>query len=215
MSASSQNSTDHSGMLRKLMAVAALGLLVAGCASQPRQGPSMEGDAVDTARAKAESRYLDVVARVGLADDERAIADLEAFAARHPEFAAPWVSIAGIHEANGRFDASVDAVERALEIRPDYAPALSLLGIRHRRAGRFVEAESAYRSALDADATYALAHYNLAVLLDLYRGRPAEAVVHYRRYIELADEPDPRVARWVRDIERRHALAASGTGEEG
>jgi tetratricopeptide (TPR) repeat protein len=135
-----------------------------------------------------------------------------------------------LHEANaaraaqGLFDASVQASYAALaalkparygkaEIEPADDPSLApavaptLAGIAHRRAGRFAEAREAYGAALALDPLYAPAHLNLAVLLDLYLGEAPEAMAHYRQYLALAAEPDPRAALWAREASNRTGIA--------
>ncbi len=135
-----------------------------------------------------------------------------------------------LHEANaaraaqGLFDASVQASYAALaalkparygkaEIEPADDPVLVPAsvptgeGIAHRRAGRFTEAREAYGAALALDPLYAPAHLNLAVLLDLYLGEAPEAMAHYRQYLALAAEPDPRAALWAREASNRSGIA--------
>ena len=71
-----------------------------------------------------------------------------------------------------------------------------------RRQGKFAEAESSYTRALDSDPDYALAHYNLGILNDLYFRRLDIALLHYEAYQALAGE-DKQVARWIADLKRR------------
>ena len=49
---------------------------------------------------------------------------------------------------------------------------------------------AAYRRALETDPSYALAHYNLGVLLDVYLRRGAEAIEHYEAYQSSLSEPE-------------------------
>ena len=84
-----------------------------------------------------------------------------------------------------------------------HAAANTQLGILLREQGKFDEAEAAYRRALATDPSYALAHYNLGVLLDLYLRRPAEALEHYEAYQASLAEPNETVGRWIIDLRRR------------
>jgi lipoprotein NlpI len=95
-----------------------------------------------------------------------------------------------------------------LAINPDHPAANNQLGMLLRQRGRFADAEQAYAAALRADPRYALAHHNLAILLDLYLHRPGEALSHYQAYQDLQTEPDTTVARWIIDLQRR-----LGTGD--
>ena len=87
-------------------------------------------------------------------------------------------------------------------IDPEHAQALNQLGMTLRRQGKFEAAESAYLKAIEASPDYALAHYNLGVLNDLYLRRYDQALVHYERYQALAGE-DEQVSRWIADLKRR------------
>ncbi len=71
-----------------------------------------------------------------------------------------------------------------------------------RRQGKFVEAESAYLKAVTASPDYALAHYNLGVLNELYLQRLDAALQHFERYQEIEGE-DKQVTKWIVDLRRR------------
>ena len=75
-----------------------------------------------------------------------------------------------------------------------------------RRQGKFRDAEAAYLKAVTARPDYALAHYNLGVLNELYLQRLDNALVHYEKYQSLTGE-DKQVEKWITDLKRR--LAAS------
>ena len=97
-----------------------------------------------------------------------------------------------------------DAVDAALAIDPEYAPALNQLGMLLRRNGNFLEAEAAYMKAVTVSPDYALAHYNLGVLNELYLQRLDAALQHFELYQELAGE-DKQVEKWISDLRRRVA----------
>ena len=73
-----------------------------------------------------------------------------------------------------------------------------------RRNGRFIEAEAAYLKAVTASPDYALAHYNLGVLNELYLQRLDAALQHFESYQRLAGS-DKQVEKWIADLKRRVA----------
>ena len=82
-------------------------------------------------------------------------------------------------QAEGRIDEATAHYERALALRPDYAPAYNNLGTALRAKGRLDEAAGVYRRAIELRGEYPEAHYNLAnVLTD--EGKAAEAAEHFR-----------------------------------
>ncbi|HMF96335.1 MAG TPA: tetratricopeptide repeat protein, partial [Vicinamibacterales bacterium] len=82
-------------------------------------------------------------------------------------------------QADGRVDEAVTHYERAVTLRPDYAPAYNNLGTALRAKGRLSDAVAAYERAISLRAEYPEAHYNLAnVLTD--EGKATEASQHFR-----------------------------------
>jgi Flp pilus assembly protein TadD len=130
---------------------------------------------------------------------------LNELVADYPTLYGPWINMGILHAAAGRDEEAEAAFLRAIEVSPQHAVAHAELGIVLRRQGRFAAADAAYREALALDPAYALAWRNLGVLLDLYLGRPAEALQCYERYLELVGglEADRQVARWVAELRLR------------
>jgi tetratricopeptide (TPR) repeat protein len=129
--------------------------------------------------------------------------ELEQLVLEYRDFAGPWVNLAVIYSQDDRYDEAMDALDQALVLNPEHAAALNQKGILLREQGEFAAAEQAYRSAISADPGYAIAHYNLGVLLDLYLRRQTEALAAYETYQSLRNEPDETVARWIVDLRRR------------
>ena len=82
-----------------------------------------------------------------------------------------------------RYDASIAHLRRAIELKPDYAPAHNNLGAALRAAGRLDEAIAHYQEALELKADFASASYNLANA-QLELGRTGDSVESFRRAIE-------------------------------
>jgi tetratricopeptide (TPR) repeat protein len=79
-----------------------------------------------------------------------------------------------------RFDEAIAHYERAVALRPDYAPAYTNMGAALRSKGRVADAVAAHEKAIAIQPDNPDAHFNLAnALLDL--NRPQEAAEHFRR----------------------------------
>jgi tetratricopeptide (TPR) repeat protein len=89
---------------------------------------------------------------------------------------------------------------------PD-ALAANAQGIAQRKQGKFADAESSYRRAIEADPNYAPAHLNLGILCDLYRGEAQEALLQFQQYVLLTGE-NKRVDGWIADLRKRLGVAA-------
>tara|TARA_R110002072_G_scaffold121890_5_gene256177 strand:+ start:2001 stop:2738 length:738 start_codon:yes stop_codon:yes gene_type:complete len=86
------------------------------------------------------------------------------------------------------------------------------LGLIERQQGQFDQAEAFYKHALELDARNVATIKNLAILLDLYRGQLAEALVLYEQYQSMAGDSDPKVKDWIYDLKNR--LPAEETNNE-
>jgi tetratricopeptide (TPR) repeat protein len=82
------------------------------------------------------------------------------------------------------------------------------LGLIERQKGQFDQSESYYRQALALEPDKTATLKNLAILLDLYRGKLAEALVLYEHYQSIVNDSDseivdPRIKDWIYDLKNR------------
>jgi tetratricopeptide (TPR) repeat protein len=82
-----------------------------------------------------------------------------------------------------QFDQAIRHHERAIELRPDYAPAYNNLGAALRAAGRIDEAVARYRQALALKPDFASASYNLANA-QLEQGNAADSAASFRQSLQ-------------------------------
>lgn len=157
--------------------------------------------------SEASQQYARALGFMDAGDDARAIAEFERVINAYPEYAGPHVNLGIIHRRNGRPDAAMLALQRAVTICSGCAAAYNQLGILEREQGRFGEAEQAYLAAIAADSNYALAYFNLGVLYDLYQGREELALQYYEAYRArrrpLATDKKDIVDKWIIDLRRR------------
>jgi len=172
-------------------------LLLAGCGTLP--GNRGGSDVSDDPRFDRAALAL----QAGVADEAEQL--LDGLATDYPELSGPILNLGILHAAAGRLEEAEESFRRVIELAPADAVAHAELGIVLRRQGRFVAADAAYREALALQPDYALAWRNRGVLLDLYLGRPAEALQCYERYLDLVGglEADEQVARWVAELQLR------------
>jgi tetratricopeptide (TPR) repeat protein len=126
------------------------------------------------------------------------------FLRRYPDYPGGHVNLAIIHIYNGDEAAAKADIDAALALNPNYPAALNQQGMLFRRNGKFIEAEAAYLKAVTASPDYALAHYNLGVLNELYLQRLDHALENFEQYQSLVGN-DKQVEKWIIDLRRRVA----------
>ena len=151
---------------------------------------------------EAQTLYEQAVSVMAAGDLTDAELRLQEFLLQYPGYPGAHVNLAIIHRQNGDDVAAMADVDRALAIDPNNAVALNQKGLLFRRNGNFREAEAAYLKAVTASPEYALAHYNLGVLNELYLQQLDAALQHFEAYQSLVGE-DKQVAKWITDLRRR------------
>ena len=194
-------------MLRKLIRYAGpvlLSVALTACGSSGSQQQADEPEAV-AYPAEALARYEKALNDMRSGDDLAAESALVAFSERYPDYAGPLVNLGIIHVRNGRPDEAREVLTQAIAVCENCAYAYNELGILQRRAGEFAAAEASYLKAIEADAGYPLAYYNLGVLYDLYRQRDEAALEYYEHYVSLVGDPEAtsQVGMWIADLKRR------------
>ncbi len=95
------------------------------------------------------------------------------FLLQYPEYPGAYVNLAIIHANNDNDERPRSGgLTPHWRSNPDHPAALNQHGMLFRRNGKFIEAEAAYMKAVTVDPDYALAHYNLGVLNELYLQAP-------------------------------------------
>jgi tetratricopeptide (TPR) repeat protein len=78
----------------------------------------------------------------------------------------------------------MEALTKASELLPDNYDAFYNLGVCYSNAGKYKEAEDAYRKAVSINPKEPVAHYQLAMAL-LGQSKNQEAKAEFARYLEL------------------------------
>lgn len=120
-----------------------------------------------------------------------------------PELAGPWINLGQVYVALDQPEEARRAFEAAIQANPYNCTAYNELGLLSRLNGDFEAAEQHYLNCLQRVPGNDAAHLNLGILYELYLGRLSDALVNYRQYQALQNEPDRRVKGWVMDLERR------------
>lgn len=134
---------------------------------------------------------------------KKAYAAFEKIRIAAPEFSGPLVNQGIILTQLKKYKASEKTLLAAIKVNPDNPLTFNLLGISYRYQGKFKQAKQAYNNALLLDNFYSKAHFNLAVLAELYLQDYHLALHHFKQYQATLVKPDKSVKRWIKDISRR------------
>jgi len=202
---------------RLMIAVLLAMLVLAACggsagvksADVPQQasGSNSEGDGVEMAAVIPPGVLMlfeQAAASMAAGDFVDAELRFKEFLLQYPEYPGAHVNLAIIHASNGNDAAARSSIDSALVLEPNHPAALNQMGMLLRRNGKFLEAEAAYLKAVTVAPEYALAHYNLGVLNELYLQRLETALQHFQTYQLLVGE-DKQVVKWITDLTRRVA----------
>ncbi|WP_018277151.1 tetratricopeptide repeat protein [Teredinibacter turnerae] len=98
---------------------------------------------------------------------------------------------------SGDLESAAKFVGKAIQIAPGQAQIHNLAGTINLDLRQFQKAEYAFKEALRLDGDYALAHYNLAILYDIYYQDVDSAYTHYLKYLALINYEDKQTLEWV------------------
>lgn len=203
---------DFDGSLSRYLVLAITAALLAGCAggggtsTRPLAETTEGAEMIREVPPQAQTMFEQAVAVMATGDLVEAEFRFQEFVLQYPDYPGAYTNLAIIHAENGDDEAAEGAITDALIIDPEHAPTLNQLGMLLRRQGKFTDAEAAYQRAIRARPDYALAHYNLGVLNELYLRRLDYALLHFEEYQALTGD-DEQVGKWIADLKRR--LAAS------
>ena len=111
-----------------------------------------------------------------------AISLLRSVLEKHPEAAAPAVTLTTLLLTSGDFDGAAETAERALRSNATQQNLRNLLGVAHTRAGRLAAAREAFEQLRQSSFNYLPARINLAKL-DIIEGKPDAGVARFKQIL--------------------------------
>jgi Tfp pilus assembly protein PilF len=163
-------------------------LLFSGCSSTPTRSQQT------TASPAMEADFAQALEYMQTANWAGAMDILEGLAVQNEQLPGVWLNLGIARSKLGDSDNAITALEQAVQLDPANAIAHNQLGIVYRQAGDLVRAKQQYEESLGADSRLADAHWNLAMLYELYLHEPARALHHYQEYQQLTGSDDQRLS---------------------
>lgn len=146
-----------------------------------------------------QSRYRQARDYLNSADYKRAERVLIQLAQKYAGHFGVRLNLATSFYQQGQFEQALTHCEAALAIDDTIAQAHNLRGLIAVKNKQFKTAENKYQKAIAIDKSYANAHYNLALLYDIYYQDIDKAYLSYQQYLRLVPD-DKTTADWLEQL---------------
>ena len=185
---------------------------ISGCGTEPTkpQGtPDGDGQATPLSSSSSKpvnisnadkEKFRDAITALNNGDDSNSLRLFNELIRNNPNLAGPYTNLALMHYNKQEYEKSLKLTEKALKLNPDQAQAYNLRGQLNITAGKVHEAKADYLSAVKLKPNYTNAHYNLALLYDIYLQEIELAIKHYQIYTSLLKKPDPATLDWINHL---------------
>ena len=159
------------------------------------------------ASSRANSDFARALGLMRGGDATQAILEFQVMTQSYPELPGPFTNLGLLYRKTNQLAESEAALQKATERANWDAATWTEYGLTLRQAGKFAEARAAYESALKANPSYAPAHRNLGVLLDLFLDDPLTAQTELETYKTLSGEDKP-VSGWIAELRARNKVSS-------
>ncbi len=164
------------------------------------------GPVIPKPPARATQEYARAMQLMRGGDPTQAILEFQVMTQSYPELSGPHANLGILYRNTNQLAEAEKSLAKATELSPWDAATWTEYGLTLRQAGKFPEARVAYEKALAANASYAPAHRNLGVLLDLYLDDPLTAQAEFETYKTLTGEDKP-VSGWLAELRSRNKVS--------
>ena len=194
-----------SNLVKLILSLAIVSVLTS-CANHETKSTSKTPETVKidrkptTLSAADEIDYQQAKDALDTKDYKRAKSLLQKLNKRHPSNESIQGNLAITYFNTKEFNFAKKHADIAKELNAKNPKILNLLGLIAVENHEFKDAESFYEDALKLDKAYAYAHFNLALLCDVYFQDVDRAYQHYTRYLALVDGADQEVKDWVEQL---------------
>jgi tetratricopeptide (TPR) repeat protein len=161
------------------------------------------GPVVPKASARANTEFARALGLMRGSDATAAILEFQVMTQSYPDLPGPYTNLGLLYRNQNQLAESEAALAKATERASWDAQTWTEYGVTLRLAGKFPEARAAYEKALAANSSYAPAHRNLGVLLDLYLDDSLQAQTELETYKQLTNEDKP-VSGWIAELKGRN-----------
>ncbi|HWV16198.1 MAG TPA: tetratricopeptide repeat protein [Cellvibrio sp.] len=189
---------NHTSVIGRACALGLL-LLLVGCATSPS---SPRGEKTPLS-ASEKAAYQDALNNIKAGEQDKASNSLKKLTQAHPDFVGGWINLATAYYHSKKMDDAGSALENAKKLNPNLAEVYNLSGLLAVEKGEYQAAEKNYLSAIALKKDYAAAHYNLALVYDVFYQDIAKAITQYEQYLALSGNTDKATISWVNELKAK------------
>ncbi len=178
-----------------------------GCAQISENTESTQADgnsSANTALSSADlNHYKEALYALKDGKPEAAEVLLKDIIEKHPNLAGPHANIALIYFQKGQTKQAKQSLEKTITLNPKNPYAYNIMGNIEKNKGNFSNAEKYFLLALKYKTDYAKAHYNIALLYDIYFHEIKKSIHHYQEYLKIINKKgikDKQTADWIQQL---------------
>ena len=184
-------------------------LLILGCSqktpapqtpeSAPLEVPQQNTPVVEQ-KAIDREMYQSGLDALALSDFSSARKIFQQFIKDNPALSGAYINLALIEYKQENYEQALKLIEIAISVNPQQAAAFHLRAQTYLQQGQIKLARDDYQMAIKLKPDYINAHYNLALLYDIYLQEIVLAIEHYNIYLSLTTEKDSATREWVNHL---------------
>jgi Tfp pilus assembly protein PilF len=171
-------------------------IFVASCTNTP-QNKSKTKSTMTPVEIK---QYQEALTNLKSGELEKATSALTKLTQAHPTHMGAAINLAIAYYKNKKLDDASRILASAKKINANIPEVLNLSGLIAVEKGEYNLAEKDYLAAIANKKNYADAHYNLALVYDIFYQDFAKAVSQYEQYLALTGNSDKDTLNWVSEL---------------
>lgn len=183
-------------MLTRSLSLIALVVFIASCTSTPQEKQPTKSP-FSPAEIKV---YQEALNNIKTGELDKATLELNKLTQAHPAHIGASINLATVYYKNKKYDDASRVLDNAKKINPNVPEIFNLSGLIDVEKGEYNSAEKNYLAAIQIKKDYAAAHYNLALVYDIFYQDFGQAIAQYEQYLALTGNSDKETISWVAEL---------------